>query len=70
MAMPNLPKYYFQDIPAGLMHETVTEMQAALPEPDLEEIDDWLNCNNVAQTIPAWYEWVGEFVSAHQHNNW
>ena len=53
--MSNLPKYYFQDIPAELMHEIVTEMQTALPEPDLEEIDHLLNCHNLAFTIPDWY---------------
>jgi len=57
--MSNLPKYYFGDIPAGVMHEIVTEMQAF--EPDIEEIDHWLNCHNVAASIPDWYERVAEF---------
>jgi hypothetical protein len=59
--MSNLPKYYFQDIPAQVMEEIVTEMQVALPEPDLEAIDYWLNCHNVASSIPEWYDAVAEF---------
>ncbi len=64
--MSNLPKYYFRDIPAEVMKEIMDEMQAVKPEPelsDLEEADHWLNCHNVARTIPAWYESVGEFLS-------
>jgi len=64
--MSNLPKYYFQDIPAEVMKEIMDEMLAAKPEPDLsavEETDDWLNRQNVARTIPQWYESVGEFLS-------
>jgi len=61
--MSNLPKHYFQDIPAELMREIIDEMQTALPGPSLEEIDDWLNRHNVASTIPQWYESVGEFLS-------
>jgi hypothetical protein len=38
-------------------------MQAAIPEPSWEEIDQWLNCNNAPTTIPAWYERAEEFVS-------
>ncbi len=57
--MHKLPKYYFQDIPAEVMSEIVNEMQAI--EPDLEEIDHWLNCRNVAATIPDWYDRVAEF---------
>jgi hypothetical protein len=37
--MSNLPKYYFQDIPAQVMEEIVTEKQVALPELDMEAID-------------------------------
>jgi len=61
--MSNLPKYYFQDIPAEVMKEIMDEMLAANPEPELEEIDHWLNCHNVASTIPQWYVSVGEFLS-------
>ena len=57
--MSNLPKYYFQDIPAEVMAEIVEEMQAV--EPDTEEIDHWVNCHNVAASIPDWYERVAEF---------
>ena len=54
--MSNLPKYYFQDIPAEVMKEIMDEMLASKPElslADLEEADDWLNCHNVASTIPG-----------------
>lgn len=61
--MSNLPKYYFQDIPAEVMEEIVRGMQQALPEPNLEEIDYWLNCHNHAATIPDWYERADEFIS-------
>ena len=64
--MSNLPKYYFQDIPAELMKEIMDEMLASKPEPrleDIEEADDWLNRNISPRTIPQWYEAVGEFLS-------
>jgi hypothetical protein len=44
--MSNLPKYYFQDIPAEVMAEIIHGMESALPEPSWEEIDHWLNCHN------------------------
>jgi hypothetical protein len=61
--MSNLPKYYFQDIPAEVIAEIVSGMERALPEPNLEEIDHWLNCHNTRATIPAWYERAEEFAS-------
>ena len=61
--MSNLPKYYFQDIPAGVMEEIIQGMEKALPEPSWEEIDQWLNCHNGTATIPAWYERAEEFIS-------
>jgi hypothetical protein len=61
--MSNLPKYYFQDIPAAVMEEIIQGMERALPEPSWEEIDHWLNCHNAPATIPAWYERVEEFAS-------
>jgi len=61
--MLNLPTYYFQDIPADVMREIMDEMQAVKPEPDIEEIDHWPNCHNVARAIPTWCEAVGEFLS-------
>ncbi len=64
--MPNLPKYYFQDIPAEVMKEIMDEMLRLKPEPSITEIedaDDWLNRNNRPRTVPAWYEAVGEFLS-------
>ncbi len=36
--MSNLPKYYFQDIPAEVMREIMDEMLALKPEPRLEDI--------------------------------
>ena len=62
--MSNLPKYYFENIPAEVMHEIILGMQQALPEPTFEEIDHWLNCNNAAATIPDWYDRVAEFKAA------
>jgi hypothetical protein len=59
--MSNLPKYYFKDIPAEVMDEIMQEMASILPEPSLEEIDHWLNCNNVASNIPGWYTRVELF---------
>ena len=63
--MSNLPKHYFGDIPAEVMKEIVTEMQDSQPAQDIEEIDYWLNCHNVAATIPDWYERVAEFKAGH-----
>jgi hypothetical protein len=60
----SLPKYYFQDLPAEVMDEIMRGMEAALPEPSWEEIDQWLNTHNVASTIPGWYDRAGEFTSA------
>ena len=60
----SLPKYYFQDIHPEVMDEIMRGMEAALPEPSWEEIDNWLNTHNVASTIPAWYDRAGEFTSA------
>jgi len=65
--MPELPKYYFQDIPEDGMEHIVSEMDANLSAPSHEGLDHWLNCTNVASTIPQWYESVGEFVSAHRY---
>ncbi|MGA8312527.1 MAG: hypothetical protein WB755_21020 [Terriglobales bacterium] len=61
--MSNLPKYYFQDIPAEVMAEIIQGMEKALPEPSWEEIDQWLDCHNQAATIPAWYERAEEFAA-------
>ena len=65
--MSNLPKYYFQDIPADVMEEIIQGMKRALPEPSWEEIDQWLNCNNRLATIPAWYERAEEFTLIHRY---
>ncbi len=59
----SLPKYYFQDIHPDVMDEIMRGMQAALPEPSWEEIDQWLNCHNQATTIPTWYERAEEFAA-------
>ncbi len=64
--MSNLPKYYVGDILAVVMAKIMDEMLRLKPEPelsDLEEVDDWLNRNNQARTIPGWYESVGEYLS-------
>jgi hypothetical protein len=60
--MSNLPKYYFQDIPAEVMDEIMKEMRTADPEPEWEEIDHWLNCHNAPATILDWCERVEEFI--------
>ncbi len=57
----NLPKYYFQDIPAEVMQEIMDEMAASQPGQEIEEADHWLNCHNVASTIPDWYDRVASF---------
>jgi hypothetical protein len=59
-----MPKYYFQDIPREVMHEIITGMQEAYPEPSFEEIDAWLNASNVEATIPEWYERSEEFAAS------
>jgi hypothetical protein len=61
--MPNLPTYYFQDIPADVMAEIMSGTERALPEPAWQEIDQWLSCHNTRATIPAWYERAEEFAS-------
>ncbi len=47
---------------ADVMAEVIAGMQTALPEPSLEEIDHWLNCNNIASSITGWYGKAEEFV--------
>ncbi len=59
----SLPKYYFQDLPADVMDRIMRGMEAALPEPSWEEIDQWLNTHNVASTIPGWYNRAEESAS-------
>ena len=54
--MSNLPKYYFQDIPAEVMKEIMDEMQALKPEPHLSEIHG-------LESSPGWFTSVGEFLS-------
>ncbi len=64
--MSNLPKHYFQDIPAELMREIMDEMQAVKPEPDVDktlEVLDRLNRSTVAEPLPAWHESLGQFLS-------
>jgi hypothetical protein len=40
--MSNLPKYYFQDIPAYLMDEIIAGMIEGKTEPTPEEMEEWL----------------------------
>jgi hypothetical protein len=61
--MSNLPKYYFQNIPAEVMDEIMQDMYACRPDMDNEAVDHWLNCNNRPATIPAWYDRAEEFVT-------
>lgn len=59
-------KYYFPHIPTEVMREIMDGMQAAKPEPDIDEMLealDRLNRSTVVQTIPGWHESVGEFLS-------
>ena len=56
-----LPKYYFGDLPAEVMQEIMDEMASSKPDQDIEEVDHWLNCHNVASTIPDWYDRVAAF---------
>jgi hypothetical protein len=56
----SFPKHYFQDLPAEVMGEIMRGMEAALPKPSWEEIDQWLNTHNVASTIPGWYDRAGD----------
>ena len=60
----NLPKYYFGDLPADVMQEIMDEMTASQPDQDIEEVDHWLNCHNVASTIPDWYDRIAAFKAA------
>jgi len=60
----SLPKYYFQDLPAEVMDEIMRGMEAALPEPSWEEIDQWLNTHPAPSTIPGWYDRAEEFTFA------
>ncbi len=64
--MSNPSKHYFQDIPAEIMKEILDEMQAVKPEPDLDEMLealDRLNRSTVAESLPAWHESLGQFLS-------
>jgi len=64
--MSKLPKYYFRDIPAETMKEIMDGMQDAMPEPDIDEMLetlDRLNRSIVAQTVPAWHQSIGQFLS-------
>jgi hypothetical protein len=40
--MANLPKYYFQNIPAYLMDEIMTGLIDGKMEPTPEEMEEWL----------------------------
>ena len=51
----SLPKYYFQDLAAEVMDEIMRGMEAALPEPSWEEIDQWLNTTTSSRLFPVWY---------------
>jgi len=62
--MESLTKYFYGNMPTEVMHEIITGMQRALPEPSFEEIDHWLNCNNSQATVPEWYERVSEFKAS------
>ena len=57
----SLPKYYFQDIHPDVMDEIMHGMQEALPEPSLEDLDNWLN-NNIAST-ESWLRHPKFFIS-------
>ena len=48
-------KYYFQDLAAEVMDEIMRGMEAALPEPSWEEIDQWLNTTTSSRLFPVWY---------------
>jgi hypothetical protein len=48
------------------MAEIIRGMEEALPEPSWEEIDHWLNCHNVATTIPGWNQKAEKFASVHR----
>jgi hypothetical protein len=60
----SLPKYCFQDIHPEIMDEIMRTMQATLPEPSSEEIDNWPNTHNIASNIPGWCDHAGEFTSS------
>jgi len=57
----SLPKYYFQDIHPDVMDEIMRGMQEALPEPSLDDLDNWLN-NNIAST-ESWFRHPKFFIS-------
>jgi hypothetical protein len=64
--MSNLPKYYFQDIPAETMKEIMDGMRDAKPESEIDEMLetlDRLNRSAVARSVPGWHESVGQFLS-------
>ena len=44
--------------------EVMDGMLESRAEPTWEEIDHWVNCHNVAASIPEWYERVAEFKVA------
>ena len=62
--MESLRTYYFGDIPADVAQEIMDQMVSSQEEHDIEEVDCWLNCHNVAATIPDWYDRVAEFKAS------
>ena len=59
----SLPKYYFQDLPAAVMAEIMSEMESIYPDPSWEEVDAWVNAQHASSTIPDWYERAEQFIS-------
>jgi hypothetical protein len=57
----SLPKYYFQDIHPDVMEEIMHGMQEALPEPSLEDLDNWLNSN--LTSTESWFKHPKFFIS-------
>ena len=57
----SLPKYYFRGVPADVMEDIMRGMQDALPEPSLEDLDNWLN-NNIASS-ESWITHPKFFIS-------
>ncbi len=57
----SLPKYYFRDIHPDVMEEIMHGMQEALPEPSMEEIDNWLDCN--ITSTESWFTHPIFFIS-------
>ena len=55
--MSNLPKYYFQDIPAYVMDKIITGMIDGKPEPTPAEMEEWLTAQleREAETLLAQY---------------